>query len=103
MLLITGSMPVVEDGNRYVGIARVDLLGAIPRDEWDRHAVGEVADVELPTARPDWTIREAVEAMERADTDVLAVVDDDRRYIGVVSIDEIVRLDEILARRDRPE
>lgn len=41
--------------------------------------------------------------MERADTDVLAVVDDDRRYIGVVSIDEIVRLDEILARRDRPE
>ncbi|MEZ5135498.1 MAG: chloride channel protein [Acidimicrobiales bacterium] len=96
-------VPVVEDGNRYVGIARVDLLGAIPRDEWDRHAVGEVADVELPTARPDWTIREAVEAMERADTDVLAVVDDDRRYIGVVSIDEIVRLDEILARRDRPE
>ena len=48
------------------------------------------------TARPSWTLRDAVAAMDASDTDVLAVTDDDGNFIGVVTEDEILKLDEIL-------
>ena len=50
----------------------------------------------LPTARPSWTLRDAVVAMESADVDVLAVTDNDGTFIGIVAEDDIVKLDEIL-------
>ena len=51
---------------------------------------------DVPTARPSWTLRDAVAAMDSADIDVLAVCDGDGGFIGVVTEDEILRLDEIL-------
>jgi CBS domain-containing protein len=39
-----------------------------------------------------------VQAMEGGDADVLAVVDGDDRFVGVVTTDEVLRLDEILER-----
>jgi CBS domain-containing protein len=36
--------------------------------------------------------------MERADTDVLAIVDGDDRFVGVVTTDDVLQLDEILER-----
>ena len=48
--------------------------------------------------RTTWLVRDAVTAMERGDTDVLAVVDYDDRFVGMVTTDEVLRLDEILER-----
>jgi CBS domain-containing protein len=36
--------------------------------------------------------------MERGDTDVLAVVDGEDRFVGVITTDDVLRLDEILER-----
>jgi len=55
---------------------------------------------DLPTGRPDWTLREAVGAMQAADVDRLPVVDSSGRFIGVVSTSEILKLDEILGEAD---
>jgi CBS domain-containing protein len=52
--------------------------------------------IDLPTALPSWTLRDAVAAMDTAQIDVLAVTDGDGNFIGVVTEDEILKLDEIL-------
>src|SRR5918994_873214 len=66
------AVAVVDDTNRYVGLAVLDEGVAIRRD--------------------------AVQAMEAGNADVLAVVDGDDRFVGVVTTDEVLRLDEILER-----
>ncbi len=88
-------VPVVEEG-RYVGMARLEDVAAVDREDWEDTTVGEVAATDLPTARPSWTLRDAVAAMERAHVDVLAVTDDAGEFVGVVSEDDILRLDQIL-------
>jgi CIC family chloride channel protein len=89
------SAPVV-DGNTYLGTVRMDELRNLPREDWDTTTVAEIMRTDLPTARPDWLLRQVVEAMEGADADRLAVTDASGLFIGVVSFDDIVRLDEIL-------
>ncbi len=88
-------VPVVS-GSRYMGLAQLADLSSIERDHWDDTSVTELMATDLPTARPSWTLRDAVVAMERADTDMLAVTDGDDIFIGVVTNDDMVRLGEIL-------
>lgn len=88
-------VPVV-DGNDYLGLCSVDACTAIDRDEWERVTVADVLDAESPTARPTWSLRDAVAAMDESDLEMLAVVDDDATFIGVVLESEIVKLGEIL-------
>lgn len=88
-------VPVV-DGGTYCGLARLEDISELDRDEWESMTVGAMMATELPSARPSWTLRDAVAAMERAGTDILAVCDSDGHFIGVVREDDIVKLDEIL-------
>ncbi|MGF1596706.1 MAG: hypothetical protein ACFCVK_07205 [Acidimicrobiales bacterium] len=54
-------------------------------------------DADAPVGRTSWSIRDAVEALRRADTELLAVTgDDDSNLVGMVRESEIVKLDEIL-------
>lgn len=87
-------VPVV-DGGRYLGVCRLDGVEAIPREDWETTTVADVVDA-VPAGRPSWTLRDAVATMERIDTDLLVITDDDDGFIGVVSADDIVRLGEIL-------
>ncbi len=89
------SVPVL-DGRHYVGMVRAEDLVAIPRDEWTQTTVKEILRDDLPIGHTDWQLREAVLAMERADIDVMAVVDADSSFVGVVSTTEILNLDDIL-------
>ncbi|NIR39920.1 MAG: chloride channel protein, partial [Actinobacteria bacterium] len=88
-------VPVVS-GDRFEGLARLVDIAELPREEWETRTVGSCMATDLPTARPSWTLRDAVAAMESADVDVLAVTDGDRTFIGVVKADDVVKLDEIL-------
>lgn len=88
-------VPVV-DGADYVGIVRIDELRTVPRDEWDHTPIAEIMRTDVPTARPEWLLRQAVEAMDAAAVDRLPVTDDRGLFIGVVTMDEIIRLDEVL-------
>ena len=93
------SVPVVDDeGNRYLGMAVLDEVVAVRRDAWATTDVRTIARTTAPRGRTTWLVRDAVGAMERGDTDVLAVVDGEDRFVGVVTTDDVLRLDEILER-----
>ncbi len=92
------SVPVVDDNNRYLGMAVLDEVVAIRREAWGSTDIRTIARVTAPVGRTTWLVRDAVAAMERGDTDVLAIVDGADRFVGVVTTDEVLRLDEILER-----
>ncbi|MGH9182939.1 MAG: chloride channel protein [Acidimicrobiales bacterium] len=89
------AVAVVEDG-RYLGMCLIEVVSELPREAWEATPVTEVMRTDLPVARPTWTLRDAVVAMESADVERLAVVDANDAFIGVVLTSEIVKLDEIL-------
>ncbi len=88
-------VPVVSE-NRYLGMARLADISEIEREGWDQLTVGECMAIDHPIARPTWTLRDAVAAMEKADVDVLAVTDREGMFIGTVNEVDILKLDEIL-------
>ncbi len=88
-------VPVVS-GDTFEGLARLDDISDLDREEWDTTTIGERMACDLPVALPSWTLRDAVVAMESADISVLAVTDPDGSFIGVVTADDILKLDEIL-------
>jgi magnesium transporter len=92
------AVPVVDDANRYLGLVALDEVVTIRREAWATTEVRTIANVAAPRGRTTWLVRDAVQAMEGGDADVLAVVDSDDRFVGVVTTDEVLRLDEILER-----
>lgn len=92
------SVPVVDETNRYLGMAVLDEVVAVRREAWATTDVRTIARSTAPQGRTTWLVRDAVGAMERGDTDVLAVVDGEDRFVGVVTTDDVLRLDEILER-----
>ena len=77
-------------------MARLDDISELERDEWENLTIADVMATELPTARPSWTLRDAVAAMESSGTDLIAVTDSEGTFIGLVAEEDIVKLDEIL-------
>ena len=88
-------VPVV-DGSEYLGMVLLDDLRDLHRDDWATTTVAAIARNDLPTADTGWTLRDAVAAMEDAETTRLAVCAGDRLYIGVVDQADIIELDGIL-------
>jgi CBS domain-containing protein len=80
----------------------LDEVVAVRREAWASTDVRTIARTNAPQGRTTWLVRDAVGAMERGDTDVLAVVDGEDRFVGVVTTDEVLRLDEILERTGMP-
>jgi chloride channel protein, CIC family len=92
------SVPVVDDTNRYLGLAVLDEVVTVRREAWSTTDIRTIARASAPRGRTTWLVRDAVGAMERADTDVIAIVDGEDRFVGVVTTEEVLRLDEILER-----
>jgi CIC family chloride channel protein len=90
------SVPVVDAGGRFVGLAGLDGAATVPREDWDRTAVAEIATADAPVGAPGWMLRDAVRAMESANVDALAVVDPTGLFVGLVRTDDVVKLEEIL-------
>jgi len=88
-------VPVV-DGGQYVGVAGLQEISAIERDDWDDTLVDEIARREVPAALPSWTMRDAIVAMERHDLEFLPVTDSEGHFVGIIDADEVLRLDQIL-------
>lgn len=86
----------VVDQGRYVGMCDLDDLRQIDREHWEDVTVGDIMTTGGPVGRASWTFRDAVSAMEQADIDLLPVVDRDGSFVGIVTADDIVKLDEIL-------
>ena len=86
----------VVDGVEYQGMISLTEVSVLERSMWDDTAVGDLLNTELPAARPNWSLRDAIVAMEQADADVLAVTDAEGAFIGMLSAEDILKLDEIL-------
>jgi len=86
---------LVVDGSRYLGTIGVDDLVGVERADWVTTTVVERMRTELPVAAPSWTVSQAVQAMAEHDVDRVAVCDGEY-YVGVITEDDVVRLDEIL-------
>lgn len=95
MLSRAVEIPVVGDDG-YIGMFAIEALGDLPRSEWPSHLVSEVTDVDWPVARLSWSIERAVRTMDDNAVETLPVLDADGRFVGVIGIADIVRLDEIL-------
>ena len=91
----SGCVPVVS-GITYLGMARLDALSSVDREDWETTSVESLTATDLPVALPSWTLRDAVLAMDVADIDILAVTDNSGNFIGIVTEDDVVRLGEIL-------
>jgi CIC family chloride channel protein len=93
------SVPV-HDADRYLGMISRETLRSHPPEDWPMLGVGPLADEAWPVAQVDWTLEEALRAMDSADVDVLPVLDHAGSFVGTVSSADIVRLDEILGDTD---
>ena len=89
-------VPVVDSAS-YLGVMRIDEAMTVPRDEWPSARVGDHLRADFPTVTPDALLRDAFVAMEEADVDLVPVIDG-TVFVGVVTTDEVLRLDEILGR-----
>lgn len=94
LALHLSTVPVV-DGDDYQGMVHLDDLGELDRDRWDEILVGSMIRKDEPVANLSWSLGDALNALERADADRLAVCDRDA-YVGIVTMGEILKLDEVL-------
>lgn len=92
------AVPVV-DGSAYLGVMRIDEAMLVPRDEWPVTLIGDHMRADYPTIGLGTFLRDALVLMEEADVDLLPVVDGDT-FVGIVTTDEILHLDEILGRAE---
>lgn len=90
------TMVPVVDGGQYVGVAGLQEISAIERDDWDDTLVDRITRREVPAALPSWTMRDAIVAMERHDLEFLPVTDSEGHFVGIIDADEVLRLDQIL-------
>jgi CIC family chloride channel protein len=90
------TVPVV-DGDQFIGLCTVAACAKIDREMWADTLVTDVIDTDAPVGAPNWYLRDAMVAMGKGDYDMLAIVGDNNKFLGVVSAEDIVRLEEIIA------
>jgi Zn-dependent protease/CBS domain-containing protein len=85
------AFPVASDG-RLEGYITTQALTRYPRQEWERHTVGEVMRQQLDavTVSPDTDALEALRRMERVGANRLLVTDGER-LVGVVTMRDLLR------------
>ena len=88
-------VPVLKDGV-YLGMCSWDVVAEIEQEKWHTIKIEEIISNDFPTGKPTWTLRDAIKVMESADTETLAIVDQDGALAGVVYEEDIIRLKEIL-------
>jgi len=89
------SVPVV-DKDKYLGMISLSDLSGTDRTLWEETPVSDLVRSDMPVARPSWSLRDTIAAMESSQIDVLAVTDNEGGFIGVVYEEDILKLDEIL-------
>lgn len=92
----------VVEGGRYRGMCFLEDAVTVERERWAVTPVREVMRTEVPCPGPGSSLRGAVAAMDRHDLDLLPVVDDEGGFVGLVRWSEIVKLDDVLERTERP-
>lgn len=89
-------VPIV-DGNDYVGMASIHDVQGVPPERWRDMTVADLAvDRAWPVGRLSWNLEQAIVAMDAAGVDMLPVAGSDGGFVGVVTMADIIQLDEVL-------
>ncbi len=84
---------VVDDGNRLVGVFSLrDLIVAPPTK-----VIDEIMERDVVTVSPDTSLEETAALITRYNLVAIPVVDEDRRILGIVTVDDVI--DEVLPAR----
>jgi CBS domain-containing protein len=85
------TFPVASNG-RLEGVITTRVLDQLPRDEWERHTVGEVMrnDLEAVSISPDADTLQALEKMQNTGSSRLLVTEGDH-LVGIVSLKDLLR------------
>jgi Zn-dependent protease/CBS domain-containing protein len=85
------AFPVASNGH-LEGFVSTQSLSAIPREEWDRHTVGEVMrhDVAAVSIPPDADALQALSRMQQLGSSRLLVTEGDH-LIGIISLKDLLR------------
>ena len=83
--------PVVENGGRLMGCVTTKDVKRVPREEWDRRNVGEIAKRCTPenTIQPEKDATEALSVMNRNRASRLMVVEGER-LVGVIALKDML-------------
>ncbi len=84
--------PVVEDSEKLVGCVTTKQITGIPREEWNRRTVSEIATTCSPenTIGPQADAMEAFSIMARTGASRLIVVEGDR-VVGVITLKDLLK------------
>jgi CBS domain-containing protein len=87
------AFPVIEEGDRLLGIVTMEDVRKVPRDEW---AATRVRDMMTPapalvTAASHESAAAALAKLAQRDVEQLPVVDDSGRLLGMVRRRDILR------------
>jgi CBS domain-containing protein len=95
------AVPVVGADGEFLGLAELDEIVHVRREAWSTTTIEAIARSDAPRGRTTWLVRDALAAMERASADMLPVVDGQNRFVGLVTTEDILNLDEILDRTSK--
>ncbi|MBI3410909.1 MAG: site-2 protease family protein [Planctomycetes bacterium] len=86
------AFPVVSQDHHLEGVITTQVLGQIPRAEWELHNVGEVMrhDLEALTIAPEADALDALQKMQRTGISRLMVTDGDR-LVGIIGLKDLLR------------
>lgn len=86
---------VIDSSNKFIGILPLTTLV----QSHGNKKVSDVMDTDIETLRPDDDDKRAIEVFERYDLISLPVTDEDGKFLGMVTVDDVFDL--VLEQRDK--
>lgn len=89
------TFPVVE-GDRVLGVVGLEQVGEIPRSERETTRVRDVMHEQVHRVEPTTPARDLLRPLGQGEQGRLVIVEEDGRFLGVISRTDLVRLIRIL-------
>jgi Zn-dependent protease len=96
-----GAYPVVDEHGRVDGILTLRAMRGVPRNQWSRYSVADVATprARVATTTPETPIVDVITALNTDGGDGRVLVFDEERLVGIISPSDITRLLEVATLR----
>lgn len=78
--------PMESPTGRFIGVVHTQRLLREP----PHSSIGAVIDTEVDPIQPEWTLEQVAKELATYNLLALPVVDDDRRLVGAVSVDDVL-------------
>ena len=83
---------VVVSGGRLAGIVSLSMLRYLPSSEWEETPLERVLRADVPSARADDPVEDALQQMTENALTILPVTDGEAGFVGSISSHEIIEM-----------